>query len=97
MDNTYEFVALPPEERARIAVQNLEQMERSYFNVLVDLSIRESQVDPTDADAVEAFAEEKKQIIEEHQKRLAPAKAVFEESKIKPEPPSPQSKRSPKR
>lgn len=36
IDEDYEYVALPPEERARIVIQRLEQMERERFTRKVE-------------------------------------------------------------
>lgn len=89
IDGTYTFTALPPEERARIATQRLEEMERNFFTAQVDLALRKAQLDTTDTEAVAAFDAEKKQTMGEHKKRLKVAKAIFEEVKIKPTPTPP--------
>ena len=79
-DSTYEFKALTPEERARIARDKLEQMERDFFNAQVGFSIQKASIDPTNVEEMKAFTDEKKRQMAEHKKRLTVGNALFAEA-----------------
>lgn len=96
LDDSYEFAAFLPEERARIAIQQLEQMERNFFDAQVSFSMREAELHGDEAGLAD-LEEEKHRILSEYRERLAVAKAIFEETRIDPEPAQSARKRSAKK